>query len=54
MFFIMGRSARRIIAVMAGINPRPSKGTISARNARLGKAWRRLAIFIIIKASFEL
>jgi hypothetical protein len=51
---MMGRSARRIIAVIAGINPRPSKGTTSARNARLGNAWRRLAMFTIIKASFEL
>jgi hypothetical protein len=50
----MGRRALRIIAVIAGINPSPRRGTTSARNARLGKAWRRLAMLMMIKASFEL
>jgi hypothetical protein len=43
-----------MIAVIAGIKPSPSRGTTSARNARLGNAWRRLAMLMMIKESFEL
>jgi hypothetical protein len=53
-FLIIGRSALNIIAVIAGINPSPSRGTTNARNARLGNAWRRFAMLMMIKESLEL